>query len=87
MSGGRALALQRTIVTPAERARFLGRGRQLREHYAGRDCRYWVFEDSQLPGAFIELTEAGNVPALSAALAGAQEFVIDPARVYQEVEL
>jgi hypothetical protein len=87
MTGGRALALQRTIVTPAERARFLERGRQLRDHYAAQECRYWIFEDSQLPGAFIELTEAGGVPALSAALAGAQEFVIDPARVYQEVAL
>jgi hypothetical protein len=86
VTGGRALALQRTIVVPTERVRFLGRARQLRGHYATRECRYWLFEDSQLPGAFIEFTEADTMAALTTALAGAQEFVIDPARIYQEVE-
>jgi hypothetical protein len=85
VTGGRALALQRTIVIPGDRTRFLERARQLRDHYAARECRYWLFEDSELPGAFIEFTEAGTMGALTTALAAAQEFVIDPARIYQEV--
>jgi hypothetical protein len=84
---GRVLAMQRTIVTPAERDRYLERARQLREHYASRQCRYWVFEDAALPGAFIEFAEAGDAAALTAALAGAPDPIIDPTRVYQEVAL
>jgi hypothetical protein len=86
VTGGRALALQRTIVVPAERGRFLERARHLRGHYSAHECRYWLFEDSQLPGAFIEFTEAGTMSALTTALAGAHELVVDPARIYQEVE-
>ena len=87
MSGGRALALHRTIVTPAERARFLDRARQLREHYAAHQCRYWVFEEADLPGAFIEFTEGADVAGLSTALAGAPDSIVDPGRIYQEVAL
>jgi len=84
---GRALTLQRTIVTPAERTRFLERARQLRDHFAAHQCRYWVFEEAQLPGAFIEFTEGADTTALSAALAGVPDGVVDPARIYQEVAL
>jgi hypothetical protein len=87
VTGRRSLVMQRTIVTPGERDRFLERARQRREHYTARRCRYWVFEEAGLPGAFIEFAESEDQAALSAALAGAPEPVIDPARVYQEVEL
>jgi hypothetical protein len=87
VSGGRALSLQRTIVTPSERDRFLDRARQLREHFSTHDCRYWVFEEAELPGAFIEFTESGNTAALVRALMDAPESVLDPARIYQEVAL
>jgi hypothetical protein len=87
VSGGRALSLQRTIVTPSERGRFLDRARQLREHFSAHDCRYWVFEEAELPGAFIEFTESGNAAVLVQALADAPEPVLDPARIYQEVAL
>lgn len=87
MSAGRVLTLQRTIVTPTERGRFLDRARQLREHYATHHCRYWVFEEAQLPGAFIEFTESTDAAALAAALARAPDAVVDPARIYQEVAL
>jgi len=87
VSAGRALTLQRTIVTPTERSRFFERARQLRDHYATHQCRYWVFEEAELPGAFIEFTESTDAAALSAALAGAPDAVVDPARIYQEVAL
>lgn len=87
MSGSRALLLQRTIVTPTERSRFLDRARQQRDHFSSHDCRYWVFEEAELPGAFIEFTESGDLIALTAALAGAPDPVVDPARIYREVAL
>ncbi len=87
MSGSRALSLQRTIVTPAERGRFLDRARVQRDHFSSHACRYWVFEESELPGAFIEFTESGDLRALTAALAGAPDPVLDPTRIYEEVAL
>jgi hypothetical protein len=87
VTAGRSLVMQRTIVTPGERDRFLERARQRREHYTARRCRYWVFEEAGLAGAFIEFAESDDQAALTAALAGAPEPLIDPARVYQEVEL
>jgi hypothetical protein len=87
VTAGRSLVMQRTIVTPGERDRFLERARQRREHYTARRCRYWVFEEAGLPGAFIEFAESDDQAALTAALASAPEPLIDPARVYQEVEL
>ena len=87
MSSGRTLSLHRTIVTPGDRDRFLERARQLRSHYAQHRCRYWVFEESELTGAFIEFVEAGEAALLTAALASAPDQMVDPARIYQEVEL
>jgi hypothetical protein len=83
----RALTVQRTIVTPPEREDYLERARRRREHYGRAGCRYWLFEEADLPGAFIEFTEAADAAALSAAHAGAPEPVLEAARVYQEVEL
>ena len=87
MSEGRALAMQRTVVTPAERERFLERARTLRDHFAGSRCRYWVFEEMELPGAFIAFAEASDPAMLADALAGATELIVDPARIYREVQL
>jgi hypothetical protein len=87
VTAGRVLSLQRTIVTPTDRSRFLDRARQLRDHYATRQCRYWVFEETKLPGAFIEFAEGSDVAVLSAALAAAPDPVVDPSRIYREVSL
>jgi hypothetical protein len=84
---GRAVSLHRSIITPGERERFLERARRLRDHYGHHQCRYWVFEETELPGAFIEFAEAGDPAALAAALAGTPDPVVDPARIYQEVAL
>jgi hypothetical protein len=87
VSAARSLVMQRTIVTPGERDRFFERARQRRAHYASQRCRYWLFEESELPGAFIEFAESEDAAALVAALSAAPEPVIDPARLYLEVEL
>jgi len=83
----RALTIQRTLVTPPERERFQEKLRRKHEHYAKANCRFWVFEEAGLPGAFLEFFEAADAQTLARAHAAAPEPVLDPNRVYTEVEL
>lgn len=83
----RTLTIQRSTVPSAERANYRERLRALRSHYSAANCRFWVFEESSLPGAFIEFTEADSEHALTVAHANAPHKTLDPSRVYQEVEL
>jgi hypothetical protein len=83
----RALTVQRTLVTPPERKKFAEKLKQRREHYAQANCRYWVFEEAGLPGAILEFCEAPDAATLTRAHASAPERVLDPARIYHEVEL
>jgi hypothetical protein len=46
-----------------------------------------VFEESALPGAFVEFTEADDESALVAAHAAAPNPPMDPARIYKETEI
>lgn len=83
----RVLTIQRTLVMPPERERFHDRLRRKREYYARVNCRFWAFEEASLPGAFLEFFEAVDRTTLARAHAGAPELVLDPNRVYVEVEL
>jgi hypothetical protein len=83
----RALAMQRTIVPAPDRKKHLERARMRRTYYQHANCRYWVFEESGLPGAFIEFVEASDRDTLDSALENAPDRLLDPARVYEEVEL
>jgi hypothetical protein len=83
----RALTIQRTLVTPPERERFQEKLRRKQEYYTKHNCRFWVFEEAGLPGAFLEFFEASDPETLAKAHAGAPEPVLDPNRVYAEVEL
>jgi hypothetical protein len=83
----RALTIQRTLVTPPERERFHERLRQKQAYYEKAHCRFWAFEEAGLPGAFLEFFEAPDAETLARAHAGAPEQVLDPNRVYMEVEL
>ncbi len=83
----RALTLQRTIVPPGERKKFLERAALRREHYKRSGCQLWLFEESALSGAFIEFIEGTSEESLAAALASAPDEVVDPGRIYTEVEL
>ena len=82
----RALTVQRTLVTPPERKKFAEQLKRKREHYAQANCRYWVFEEAGLPGAFLEFCEAPDAATLTRAHASAPERVLEPARIYHEVE-
>ena len=83
----RSLTMHRTVVPPADRSKFLERMRAKGVYYTAAGCRFWVFEEVALSGAFIEFCEANDAPTLSAAHAAAPERVLDPARIYSIVEL
>ena len=83
----RHLTMQRTIVPQNERKKYLERLRLKRDYFARADCRFWVFEEASLPGAFIEFIEASDVQTLTAAQASAPGTILDPNRIYREVEL
>jgi hypothetical protein len=83
----RALTIQRTLVTPPDRERFHEQLRRKQEYYARAQCRFWAFEEASLPGAFLECFEADDPATLARAHAGAPQPILDPNRVYKEVEL
>ena len=83
----RTLTIQRSPVPSSERANYTKRLKALLSHYKAANCRFWVFEESSLPGAFIEFTEADDEQTLTVAHASAPHKTMDPSRVYQEVEL
>jgi hypothetical protein len=84
---GRALTIQRTLVTPPDRERFQEKLKKKQAYYAKANVRFWAFEEAGLPGAFLEFFEASDPETLARAHAGAPEPVLDPNRVYTEVEL
>ncbi len=83
----KALTIQRSTVPSAERKNYTNRLKALRSHYMAANCRFWVFEEASLPGAFVEFTEADDEETLTNAHANAPHKTLDPSRVYQEVEL
>jgi hypothetical protein len=83
----RVLSIHRLTVTPSERKKYYDRLKRKRAHYEGAGCRFWVFEEAGLPGAFLEFFEADDAATLTRAHADAPETVLDPNRIYQEVEL
>ncbi len=83
----RSLTIHRTVVPPADRPKFFERLRAKEAHYTGAGCRFWVFEEHALPGAFVEFCEAGDIATLTAAHAAAPDPILDPARIYSIVEL
>ncbi len=83
----RALVMKRTIVPLPDRARYMDRLRTRKAYFAAAGCRFWVFEEAALNGAFIEFTEAASRETLQSALAAAPDKVLDANRIYQEVPL
>lgn len=83
----RALTIQRTTVPSSERAKYFERLKACRSHYAAANCRFYVFEEHKLPGAFIEFTEADDETTLTVAHANAPHRILDAARIYHETEI
>lgn len=82
----RALSVHRSIVPSHERQKYLERLRVRRKHYVKSGCKFWVFEEAAIAGAFIEFAEAADPATLIAAHEAAPEPVRDPSRIYTEVE-
>jgi hypothetical protein len=83
----RALSIHRTTVPAGERARYLERVKTTKSHYTANGCRFWVFEQMGLSGAFLEFTEAPDEKTLVAAHERLPERLTAGPRVYAEVEL
>jgi hypothetical protein len=83
----RALTIQRSIVPLNDRKKYMEKLRMRQSYYAAANCKFWVFEESDLAGAFMEFIEAGDAATLTRALEGAPDHIVDTARIYQEVEL
>ena len=83
----RALSIQRATVPQKDRAEYLEKLAAKRDYYTRGSCRFWVYEDSSLPGAFFEFVEASDPETLASALEKSPEFVLDPSRIYTEVEI
>ncbi len=83
----RLLTIHRAIVTLSDRQRYLEKLESRKAHYVAAGCKFWVFEEVGLPGAFIEFTEAMESQKLADAHNGAPDRILDAARIYKEVEL
>lgn len=83
----RSLSIHRSVVTPNDRPKFFERLRVREAHFQRLGCRYWVFEEKGLQGAFVEFCEANDAESLAAAHAASPDPVLDPARIYCLVEL
>lgn len=83
----RAMTIQRTTVPASERAKYFERVKACQSHYAAANCRFHVFEETSLPGAFIEFTEADDPTTLTVAHANSPYRILDPARIYHETEI
>ncbi len=84
---GRALTIQRTTVPSGERDRYFEKLRACIAHYSAANCRFWVCEESALPGAFIEFTEADDAKTLKVAHASSPHRILDPGRINHETEI
>jgi hypothetical protein len=83
----RAISMRHTVVPSQDRGEFRDRAGRARTHYSGAGCRYWLFEESGLPGAYVEFFEANDPDTLHRAHRSAPEPIAQAARMYVEVEL
>jgi hypothetical protein len=83
----RAISIRHTVVPVGDKAEFRARARQSRDHYVGHGCHYWLFEESRLPGAYVEFFEAKDRETLVRAHGDAPISGLESGRLYTEVEL
>jgi hypothetical protein len=82
----RAVSMRHTVVPSGNRDEFRAKAAETRSHYSGAGCRYWLYEEDELPGAYVEFFEASDLETLERAHRSAQGAHA-AARVYVEVEL
>ena len=82
----RTLAIETTKLSADNRAAFIDRSRARRGHFREAGCKYWLFEQTETPGTFIEFTEGPDEATLRSARASAPEHDSE-VPLYVEVEL
>jgi hypothetical protein len=75
------------VVPLAARKTYLARLKLRRDYYKLADCNFWVFEEADLPGAFIEFTGGGGRARPHGRARQRARRVFDATRVYREVEI
>lgn len=83
----RSLTIRRSIVPLADRKKFLQKVKARRNYYVGAGCKFWMFEESDLSGAFVEFIEADDAKTLSKALADSPDQPAEGVRIYEEVDV
>jgi hypothetical protein len=79
--------MRHTIVPAAERREFREQAARARAHYSRAGCNYWLFEESSLPGAYVEFFEARDAESLLRAHRESSNPATESARMYVEVDL
>lgn len=83
----RALTIRRSIVPVADRKKFLQKVKVRRTYYVNASCKFWMFEESDLSGAFVEFIEADDAKTLAKALAESPDQPAEGVRIYEEVDV
>lgn len=83
----RVLTVHRAAIPLHERERYLEKLSQQKAHYTASGCRFWVYEEAGLRGAFLEFAEAPDDETLRAAHLKWPDRIAEGSRVYTEVEL
>jgi hypothetical protein len=83
----RALTIHRSAIPSRDRARYLDELKVRAAHYKAARCRFWVFEEQSLPGAFMEFIEADDPQTLADAHRNAPGRLLDSMKIYQQVEI
>jgi hypothetical protein len=76
--------MRHTVVPSGDREAFRKRALASQAHYTGAGCRYWLYEEDDLPGAFVEFFEASDKETLARAHGTSTQ---SPSRLYVEVDL
>ena len=79
--------MRRSIVPLADRKKFLQKLKARRMYFVNAACKFWMFEESDLSGAFVEFIEADDAKTLAKALAESPEQPAEAVRIYEEVDV
>ncbi len=83
----RVLTIERSAIPSSDRERYLAALRVKAAHFRASKCRFWVFEDAEVRGSFIEFAEGDDEEALGTAYCAMSEPLRFPIPLYQHVEL
>ncbi len=83
----RALTMHRVTVPSKGRDKYLASVKEREAHYTKQKCRFWVFEEVELRGVFIEFMEADDIKTLAAAHKQAPGQVLGQLPIYHQLEI